>query len=118
MVSFVDSRRRSVSTLGATLCLGAALCVAAPASAAGSCVSAAQNGRGVPLADPRPYQPVNGTGGLSVFGANTVPGGGFSVGLGYLGTIVVLAVLMPLAVGRVVVVRVLRIEVGGDVVPP
>ena len=85
MVSFVASRRPSVSTLGATLCLGAALCLAAPAYAAGSCVSAAQNGRGVPLADPRPYQPVNGTGGLSVFGANTVPGGGFSVGLGYLG---------------------------------
>ena len=73
-------------SLGGALCLAGLLCLAPPAQAAGSCVSVAQHGGPVPLADPRPYQPVNGTGGFSVFGANTLPQGGFSVGLGYLGT--------------------------------
>ena len=45
----------------------------------------AQQPRERPLADPRTYQPVNGTGGFSVFGANTLDRFGFSVGLGYMG---------------------------------
>ena len=81
----MTSSRRSALTIGAALCLGATLCLAQPAHAAGSCVSVAQHGGAVPLADARPYQPVNGTGGFSVFGANTLAQGGFSVGLGYLG---------------------------------
>src|SRR5262245_58273114 len=58
---------------------------AVPAWAAGRCVTAQQEAQSHPLADPRAYQPVNGTGGFSVFGANTIAGGAFSVGLGFLG---------------------------------
>ncbi|MBI3454963.1 MAG: transporter, partial [Candidatus Rokubacteria bacterium] len=39
----------------------------------------------VPQAEARAYQPVNGTGGFSVFGAKTLTARGFSVGLGYMG---------------------------------
>ena len=57
-----------------------------PVSAAGaSCAGLAQSRQVVPQAAPRPYQPVNGTGGFSVFGARTLDRGGFSAGLGYLG---------------------------------
>lgn len=38
-----------------------------------------------PQAQPRPHQPVNGTGGFSVFGARTLQKGQFSGGIGYLG---------------------------------
>ncbi len=59
---------------------------AVPAWAAGgSCLRLAKEQQSVPQAEPRPYQPVNGTGGFSVFGARTLDRGGFSAGLGYLG---------------------------------
>ncbi len=38
-----------------------------------------------PLADPLPHIPINGTAGFVVPGANTLPGGDLSIGLGYLG---------------------------------
>jgi hypothetical protein len=57
-----------------------------PAWAAGaSCIALGQARQAVPQAASRPYQPVNGSGGFSVFGARTLDRGGFSVGLGYLG---------------------------------
>src|SRR5262245_13851383 len=40
---------------------------------------------GQPLADPIPHVPINGTAGFLVPGANTLPGGDLSIGLGYLG---------------------------------
>jgi peptidoglycan-associated lipoprotein len=40
---------------------------------------------GKPLADPIPHVPINGTAGFLVPGANSLPGGNFSVGLGYWG---------------------------------
>ena len=39
-----------------------------------ACLRLAQGRREVPQAEARPYQPVNGTGGFSVFGANALPG--------------------------------------------
>ncbi|MGH7268345.1 MAG: transporter, partial [Candidatus Rokuibacteriota bacterium] len=48
-------------------------------------LSVVQERRVPPLAEARTYQPVNGTGGFSVFGANTLPAGVLSVGVGYLG---------------------------------
>jgi Putative MetA-pathway of phenol degradation len=58
---------------------------AVPAWASTGCVTARQERQSPPLADARTYQPVNGTGGFSVFGANTLAARGFSVGLGFLG---------------------------------
>ena len=40
---------------------------------------------GKPLADPIPHIPINGTAGFVIPGANTLPGGDLSIGLGYLG---------------------------------
>ena len=45
----------------------------------------AQFPSGRPLADPLPHIPINGTAGFVVPGANTLPGGDLSIGLGYLG---------------------------------
>ena len=72
--------------------LGAAALVlfplATPVHAASSCgrtVGLSQLPGGKPLADPIPHIPVNGTAGFYVPGANTLPGGELSIGLGYLG---------------------------------
>ncbi|MBI2468627.1 MAG: transporter, partial [Candidatus Rokubacteria bacterium] len=76
-------RIRMAMLLAAVLALGPA-----PAWAGSGCDGDGglrQQARRPPQADPRPYQPVNGTGGFSVFGANTVGAGTLSVGVGYLG---------------------------------
>jgi hypothetical protein len=59
----------------------------APALAANACGQAglAEQVHRRPLADARTYQPVNGTGGFSVFGARTLPAGAASIGGGFLG---------------------------------
>ena len=62
--------------------------LATPALAASSCgrsVGLAQFRSGQPLADPIPHVPINGTAGFVVPGANTLPGGDLSIGLGYIG---------------------------------
>jgi peptidoglycan-associated lipoprotein len=60
-----------------------------PAWAASTCnprvTGLAQLPGGKPLADPIPHVPINGTAGFLVPGANSLPGGNFSVGLGYWG---------------------------------
>jgi peptidoglycan-associated lipoprotein len=63
---------------------------ATPAAALSACGGSGARGLaqlpgGRPLADPIPHIPINGTAGFVVPGANQLPGGDFSVGLGYLG---------------------------------
>ncbi len=80
------SLRAVLRPVVAVLALAAALAPpAARADASTLCAGAAQARRAVPQAEARPYQPVNGTGGFSVFGARGLTAGAFSVGLGYLG---------------------------------
>jgi peptidoglycan-associated lipoprotein len=71
--------------IAVTVVLLVLLFAAWPAAGETGCVTARQEPRIPPQAAARPYQPVNGTGGFSVFGANTLPARGFSVGIGYLG---------------------------------
>ncbi len=65
--------------------------LAPPAFALSACGGGSRTGGlaqlpgGRPLADPIPHIPINGTAGFVVPGANQLPGGDFSVGLGYLG---------------------------------
>src|SRR5581483_2143414 len=59
--------------------------LAASACQPGLALALRQARRLPPLADPLPHVPVNGTAGFVVPGANTLPGGDLSVGLGYLG---------------------------------
>jgi len=85
----VTTHRRWVALLGFAIL--ALIPVATPAHAFSSCgrgVPAgglAQLPGGRPLADPIPHIPINGTAGFTVGGANTLPGGELSIGLGYLG---------------------------------
>jgi len=85
----VTTHRRRLAFLGI-----AALALIPPATAvhafspcgSGSHVGGlAQLPGGRPLADPIPHIPINGTAGFVVPGANTLPGGDLSIGLGYLG---------------------------------
>jgi peptidoglycan-associated lipoprotein len=85
----VTTHRRWVALLGiAALAL---IPFATAAEAFSSCGSVSRAGGfaqlpgGKPLADPIPHIPINGTAGFVVPGANTVPGGDLSIGLGYLG---------------------------------
>jgi peptidoglycan-associated lipoprotein len=84
----VTTHRRRVALLGAAAL--SLLPLATPAWGASSCGSRpglglAQLPGGRPLADPIPHIPINGTAGFVVPGANSLAGGNFSVGLGYLG---------------------------------
>jgi peptidoglycan-associated lipoprotein len=82
----VTTHRRRVALLG-VLAL-ALFPLATPALAASSCgrsAGLAQLPGGKPLADPIPHIPINGTAGFYVPGANTLPGGDLSIGVGYLG---------------------------------
>jgi peptidoglycan-associated lipoprotein len=84
----VTTHRRQVALLGAAAL--SLLPLATPAWGASSCGSRpglglAQLPGGRPLADPIPHIPINGTAGFVVPGANSLAGGNFSVGLGYLG---------------------------------
>jgi peptidoglycan-associated lipoprotein len=82
----VRTHRRRVAILGAAAL--ALVLLASPALAASSCgvrTGLAQFPSGRPLADPIPHIPINGTAGFVVPGANTLPGGDLSIGLGYLG---------------------------------
>ena len=81
--------RRRVALLGvAALVL---IPLATPALAFSPCGPSTPKGGlaqlpgGQPLADPIPHIPINGTAGFVVPGANTLPGGELSIGLGYLG---------------------------------
>src|SRR6185295_5808586 len=85
----VTTHRRWVGLLGvAVLTL---IPLATPAHALSACGGGSRGGGlaqlpgGRPLADPIPHIPINGTAGFVVPGANQLPGGDFSVGLGYLG---------------------------------
>ncbi len=68
----------------------ALLLLPAPVQAFSACGTAPRGGLallpgGQPLADPIPHIPINGTAGFVVPGANQLPGGDLSIGLGYLG---------------------------------
>jgi peptidoglycan-associated lipoprotein len=85
----VTAHRRRVALLGvAALAL---IPLATPALAFSPCGPSTPKGGlaqlpgGQPLADPIPHIPINGTAGFVVPGANTLPGGELSIGLGYLG---------------------------------
>ncbi len=85
----MTTHRRRVALLGvAALAL---IPLATPALAFSPCGPSAPKGGlaqlpgGQPLADPIPHIPINGTAGFVVPGANTLPGGELSIGLGYLG---------------------------------
>jgi peptidoglycan-associated lipoprotein len=85
----VITHRRRLALLGvAALAL---IPLATPAQAFSPCGPGSRAGElaqlpgGHPLADPIPHVPINGTAGFVVPGANTLPGGDLSIGLGYLG---------------------------------
>ena len=85
----VTTHRRWVALLGVAVL--ALIPLAPPAFALSACGGGSRAGGlaqlpgGQPLADPIPHIPINGTAGFVVPGANQLPGGDFSVGLGYLG---------------------------------
>ncbi|HEY7141811.1 MAG TPA: transporter, partial [Methylomirabilota bacterium] len=85
----VTTYRRWLALLGVAVL--ASVPLATPALAFSSCGSRSPAGGlaqlpgGKPLADPIPHIPINGTAGFVVPGANTLPGGDLSFGLGYLG---------------------------------
>ena len=85
----MTTHRRRVAFLGAAAL--ALIPLATPALAFSPCGPSAPKGGlaqlpgGQPLADPIPHIPINGTAGFVVPGANTLPGGELSIGLGYLG---------------------------------
>ena len=85
----MTTHRRWVALLGVAVL--ALIPLAPPAFALSACGGGSRTGGlaqlpgGRPLADPIPHIPINGTAGFVVPGANQLPGGDFSVGLGYLG---------------------------------
>ena len=85
----MTTHRRWVALLGVAVL--ALIPLAPPAFALSACGGGSRAGGlaqlpgGRPLADPIPHIPINGTAGFVVPGANQLPGGDFSVGLGYLG---------------------------------
>jgi peptidoglycan-associated lipoprotein len=85
----VITHRKRVALLGVAVL--ALIPFATPAQALSPCGSGSHVGGlaqlpgGRPLADPIPHIPINGTAGFVVPGANTLPGGDLSIGLGYLG---------------------------------
>jgi hypothetical protein len=61
--------------------LASAGCLVASSAGLAERLTAAGRPRGGPISEARRLQPVNGTGGFSVFGADTVGKGGFSLGV-------------------------------------
>ena len=73
--------RKRVALFGVVVL--ALISLATPVDAFTGCTPASP--ASVPLADPVPHIPINGTAGFVVPGANTLAGGDLLIGLGYLG---------------------------------